>query len=101
MNGPIVQAMASEGIQVTSFDFVLVAGESHGEVAKRPVDRREGGVPPITHHGVNEGIRRCVVIDRALDLGPEVVRVGLSSVEAVELGRDHGRQQLPLHTTEG
>ena len=100
MNGSIIQAMASERVEVTSVDFALVAGESHGEVAECPVGRRKGGAPPVAHHGVDERIRRFGVLDRVLDLSPEVVRMGLSSVEAVELGRDHGRQQLPLHTTE-
>jgi hypothetical protein len=34
------------------------------------------------------------------DLGPEVVGVRLDSVEAVELGRRHRREQLALHPVE-
>jgi hypothetical protein len=72
-----------------------------GELAQRPVGGGELRLPPVPRDIVDESVGFLLGLEVPGDLGPEVVRVRLRSVVAVELGRDHGGEELALGARQG
>ena len=94
MNGDIVQARLAQGADIRLAHDSRLQGQLFGIMAKRLVNRRQFGATPVARDGMNEGVRFRII--KTLDLSPEVMRVGLRSIDAaVGLADDRG-QHLPL-----
>ena len=91
MNGPIVEAVPAQRGKVIEPQRVLLVGHLGRKRAKGTVGIRQGGLSPVAGHRVREDVRLGCG-HRTVDLGPEVVRVGLRSVTTVQLGGNDGGQ---------
>jgi hypothetical protein len=84
----VVEALSAEHLDVALVDLGGIVRQLHGEVAQRPLARRERRQPVIV---------RCMLRDRVVcALGTEVVCMRDRSIVAALLGRGHGRQELAL-----
>lgn len=96
MNGPVVEPVAPQRLDVRGPDVPLAVGQLFGVAAQCTIGLVEPGGPPVAGDRVDEGVRRRPVTELPLDLGTEVMRVRLSSVEAVVRLRRHDGEHLPL-----
>ena len=96
----VVEPVGSEPIQIGGRHLLLSVRELFGELAQGPIGRGEVRLPPVPRYVVNVPIGFLYGLELLGDLGPEVVRVRLRSVAAVDLGRDHRGQQLALSPRE-
>jgi hypothetical protein len=65
---------------------VLVVRELGRERAQRPIHLAERRGAPVAGHGVDIRVGLCRVLGELPDLFTEVMRVGLGSVVAAQLG---------------
>ncbi len=85
MNSTIVETMTTQLLQIIAAHLLLPVRELFGEGAQRMIRWTEGRGSPIASHRVHQGVRLFCVRDDRLDLFPEVMRVRLRSVVAVQL----------------
>ena len=92
MDRAVVEAVGAQSIQIGRRYAVLVVRELGGERAQRPVDLAERRGAPIADDGVDVGVSLRRITYELPDLFTEVMRVGLGSVVAAQLGRDDSGQ---------
>ena len=68
---------------------MLVVRELDCKFTQRPIGRAQVSLAPVAGDGVHECVRLFRVLKQLLDLFPEVVRMRLYSVAALEFRRDH------------
>lgn len=96
VDGAVVEAMATQLVDVALPTVVRVVGQLLRVSAERFIGGVEFRAPPVPSNGVDEGVPLGVPLEQLLDLGTEVMRVRLRSVEAVSsLGGDY-REHLAL-----
>lgn len=82
VNGAIVEPVGPQKLDIGRPHVVLMERELHRMGTQGPIGVRQRRRPPVPGDGVNESIRPGGVIEELLDLGTEVMRMRLSSVEA-------------------
>lgn len=95
MNGDIVQAGSAQGSHVRRCHLGWMGGQFLGIGAERAIGGVQPRRPPIARDRVYKGIGLRFAFE-SLDLGPEVMRVGLNSVDAAVGDADDHRQHLAL-----
>ena len=91
MDRGVVEPVGAQDLDVLTFHIVLMECELLRICAERTIGFIKVGVTPTAADRVHKGVRSRVGGEDLRDLFPEVVRVRLSSVEAiVQLGRDDG-----------
>jgi len=96
----VIEPVAPQLINVSLAGRFLIVRELLGVAAKRLIDCTQVGTPPVLGDGVDERIALGIRIEDILDLFPEVMRMRLSSVEAVVRLRGDHRKHLPLPSRE-
>ena len=82
MDGAVIKTVRAQPVEIAGGHGALTVSEISRKRAQRPVCRFEWRAAPIAGHSVDKGIRPRFV-PRFLDLSPEIVRVGLSSIMAI------------------
>lgn len=92
MNGDVVESYLTQSLNVMLPHAGQVPGQPHREVEHPPVRLGQHG-PPVV--GLRRRDQRFAALE-ILNLGPEVLAVGLRSVMAVIDARHHGGDELAL-----
>lgn len=98
---PVVEPVLPKGLHVSLAHRPAEVGQLLRVAAESLVPRGQVRRPAVPRDGVDEGVGLVAVGEITLDLGPEVMRVRLRSVEAVVGLRGHHGQHLPLAPAEG
>lgn len=101
VDGDVVETVAAQQVEVRRCDVVLVAGQFDGVGAEGAVGRRKVGLPPVGCDVFDKGVGLFCCGEKGVDLGTEVVGVGLGSVDAAQLRGHDRRQHLPLAPAQG
>lgn len=86
VDGPVVQTVDTQGVQVSRRHVMLVMGELDGELTQRAVNRVKRCAAPIPSDGVHKGIGFRRVGDKLPNLFTEVMRMRLRSVVTTQFG---------------
>ena len=100
MDRTVVEAVSTELIDDVLSRRMLIVREQFRVPAECLIRLGQLRTPPVSGNRVYERIPFLIGFESFLDLGPEVMRVRLRSVEAVELRGGHRGQQLALRPAE-
>ena len=98
VNRRVIESVLSESREVLRRHLLSTTRKLSRELTERPISGRERRASPIAGHRMYVRVGVGVCLEGALDLFPEVMRVRLRSVEAVELRRSDRCEQLTLCT---
>ena len=100
MDGTVIKALRTQLVEVTCCHGILPVSNVSRKLAERPVCGLEWCAAPVSRDSVYEGIAPCFVPGFLCDLSPEIVRMGLSSIMAIQLHSYNRGNQLSLHARE-
>ena len=100
VNRDIIQARRAQSKDIAFVHCGRRPGKFFGVRAKRPIDFVQRSRAPIAGNGVYEGVR-FVSAGESVDLGTEIMRVGLDSVVAVIHLADDDSEHFALSPRQG
>ncbi len=100
MDGTVIKSLRTQLVEVTCCHAALPVSKVSRKLAERPVCVLEWCAAPVSRDSVYEGIAPCFVPGFLCDLSPEIVRMGLSSIMAIQLHSYNRGNQLSLHARE-